>query len=321
VPVPSVYVAELIIVETGNQQHLSPEIVNKLKLLSSVTTLPRLWIFLMCLVAIVAALDVTIADKGLQWHVSVGAVSLIAIGLIWLPTALRFLFLVGFSFRAAGVEATASGLLTPDDLIRDLANMKTTAEQVEQGAADPKSAGQVMDRAIDRMATRYVPADGALSEDILTRHARAYEEIRRTRPPGDDRTKAMNGLVNDVRIRAAAAPATARRYAAAFLPSAREGDRIVGLALVEGAPSADVFSDVLRIFTTSASAFEQYHSLRALEEIAPVLSPEQRSEAADALEREESDPRHIGVMMDRYIPSWIERVLKVMRSEADSLSS
>jgi hypothetical protein len=310
------------LVETGTQQHLSPEIVNKLKLLSSVTTLPRWWIVLMCLVAIVAALDVTIADKGLQWHVSVGAVSLIAIGLIWLPTALRFLFMVGFSFRAAGVEATAGGLLSsPDDLIRDLANMKTTAEQVEQGATDPKSAGQVIDQAIDRMATRYVPADSALSEDILTRKARDYEEIRRTMPRGDDRTRAMNGLVNDVRIRAAAAPATARRYTAAFLPSAREGDRIVGLALVEGCPSADVFSDVLRIFTTAASAFEQYHSLRALEEIAPVLSPEQRSEAADSLEREKSDPRHVGVMMDRYIPSWIERVLKVMRSEVDSPSS
>jgi hypothetical protein len=309
------YVGEVIVLDTGTQQRLLPENVNKL--LSSVTALPRWWVVLMCLIAAVATLDFTTAAKGLQWHVSVGAVSVIAIGLIWLPTALRFLFLVGFSFKAAGVEATASGLLnSPDDLIRDLANIRTTAERVEQGAADPRSAGQVIDRAIDRMATRYVPADSALSEDILNRKARAYEEIRRKMPPGDNRTKEMTSLVNDVRIRAAAAPATARRYAAEFLPSARDGDRIVGLALVQGAPGADEFSDVLRIFTTSASGFEQYHSLRALAQIAPVMGPEQRREAVGALNREKTDPRHVGVMNDPYIPSLIEHVLKAMRSQS-----
>ncbi len=272
----------------------------------------------MCFVAVVSALDVTTADKGLQWHISVGAISLIAIGLVWLPTALRFLFMVGFSLKAAGVEATASGLLSPDDLIRDLARLKTTAEQVEQGAADPKSAGHVIDQAINRMAQRYVPGDSALSEDILAQKSRAYEEIRRVTPPGNDRTTAMNGLVNDVRIRAAAAPASAQRYAAALLPSAREGDRIVGLGLVEGAPSPEMFNDVLRIFTTSASAFEQNHSLRALEAIAPMLRPEQRREAVDALKREQTDPRSLGVMKDRPIASWMEQVLKVMDPEVDS---
>jgi hypothetical protein len=105
----------------------------------------------------------------------------------------------------------------------------------------------------------------------------------------------------------------ARQYAAPFLRSARAGDRIVGLSLVEGAPSADEFGDVLRIFTTSASAFEQYHSPQALNKIAPAVTPDQRREAVAVLEAEKTDPRGIGLMTDRYIPSWIEHVLQAMR--------
>jgi hypothetical protein len=82
------------------------------------------------------------------------------------------------------------------------------------------------------------------AEEILNREAREYEDIRRTMPAGEARSIKMDALVDEVRSWAAAAPASARRYAAGFLRSARAGDRIVGLSLAQAEPSADDFADV-----------------------------------------------------------------------------
>jgi hypothetical protein len=131
----------------------------------------------------------------------------------------------------------------------------------------------------------------------------------------------MNKLVNEVRIRAAASPALARRHAPALLRSGREGDRIVGLALTQGSPSTDSCDDLLRIFSASASAFEQYHSLLALNEIASILGPEDRAQAISVLEREKSDPRGVGLMNDPYIPSWIDAVLSKLSGNFHSRTS
>ena len=301
------------------RQGISAE--NAVQLLTRVTTLPRLWVGLVCLVALMAAVDFTTTDDGhIHWHLSVGSVSLIAIGLIWLPAVLQFLILKGGSLKAAGVEATTSGLLTTDEFIDDLANLRTSADPAGDPTRDSATARRI-DTAIDRMASRYLPADEVLSESVLNREAREYERIRAAMPPGDARTKAMNKLVNEVQIRATAAPAAAAQLAPVFLRSARSGDRIVGLALVKGAPSADQFGDVLRIFSTSASAFEQYQALRALDKIAPALTAAQRSEAVTVLETEKTDPRGIGLMNDPYIPSWLNRVLAWVRDNAAGTST
>jgi hypothetical protein len=259
---------------------------------------------------------VTQRDSGeYRWHLSVGTVSIVAVGLIWLPTALRFLILVGGSVKAGGVEATAGGLLSsPDELIDDLANLRTKTESIGTQQPDTRPSLQSLDSAIDMMAIRYLPSDGVLSQPLLSQKARDYEAIRNTMASGAARTKAMSTLVNDVRIRAAAAP-PARQYAGQFLTSARPGDRIVGLGLIEGAPSADNFTDILQMFSSSVSAFEQYHSLRALSLIGPALDANQRNQAIQALEAEKDDPRHVGVMKDTNLPTWIEHVLAVLRGD------
>ena len=48
----------------------------------------------------------------------------------------------------------------------------------------------------------------------------------------------------------------------------------MGIGLVEGASRAEQFDDVLGIFNDWRSAFEAYHSLRALDDLAPLLTPE-----------------------------------------------
>jgi hypothetical protein len=51
-------------------------------------------------------------------------VALVALALIWLPVLLRLLILTGGTFKAAGVEAAAPGLLGSDELVNLLTRAK-----------------------------------------------------------------------------------------------------------------------------------------------------------------------------------------------------
>lgn len=210
-------------------------------------------------------------------------------------------------------------------MAKDPSDRYTSAEDLALAAhhalaeADRDRAEIIVDKSqagtFSRPSAGVTSAGKALSQEALQRKARAYEEIRRTQPAGYARTRAMDALVGEVYTLAAAAPESARRYTAGFLRSARAGDRIVGLSLAQAEPTADDFGDVLRIFSTSASAFEQFQSLRALHNIAPAVSAAQRREAITVLEAERADPRAVGLMNDPAIPSWIERVLQALRAE------
>ncbi|HKR67229.1 MAG TPA: hypothetical protein VJT16_00110 [Streptosporangiaceae bacterium] len=298
------------------KQDLTPERLRGL--LASATFIPWWWAAGMTLVAVVSTIDTTFPESGhSRWHFAVGAISLTAVALIWLPTAIRLLSLVGGSVKAAGVEASAIGILqSPDRLIEDLANLRTRTEELVQEVPDADQRVQGIGAEFDQIANRYLPSEETLPDEALYDLAREYERIRRDNPRGQSRTIAMNKLVNQVRIRAAASPMSARRKAPALLRSGRDGDRIVGLALAEGSPAAEFCDDLLRIFSSSVSAFEQYHSLLALSEIAPILSAEDRTRAISVLQREKSDPRGVGLMQDPYIPSWIDNVLSRLGADA-----
>ena len=302
--------------DSTGKQDLTTERLREL--LASATFVPSWWVVVMTFVAVASAIDTTFPESGgTSWHFAVGAISLIAIALIWLPTAIRLLSLVGGSVKAGGVEASAIGILqSPDKLIEDLANLRTSTEQLGQEMPKAGEKVQTIGAEVNQIATRYLPSERTLPDEVLDDLAREYERIRRDIPPGRSRTNAMNKLVNEVRIRAAASPVSARQQAPALLRSSREGDRIVGLALAQGSPAAELCDDLLRIFSTSASAFEQYHSLLALSEIAPILGAEDRARAISILEREKSDPRGVGLMKDPYIPSWIDNVLSKLISKS-----
>lgn len=283
---------------------------NVKQLLATVTFLPRSWVILMCVIAIASTVRIQTDGNGIpSWQASVGPLSLIALGLIWLPTALRYLVLAGGSVSAAGVQATTGGLLS-DRLIGDLADIRSRTERIGQDAPDTLQSVHEISSTIDDIVTRYVASEDALSDDMLDRYARRYENLREEMPPGGRRTEAMDKLLNEVYIRAAAAPTSARRIASTLLKSPRPGDRVVGLALVEAAPTADAFDDVIRIFSSSLSAFEQFHSLNALAALTPALNTQQREQATTALQHEKTDPRGVGLMSDVGIPFLIDDVLK-----------
>lgn len=289
------------------------------ELLDDATWLNPLWVGATCVVALVGAFSSDQTDNGMRWHFALGTTSIVALALVWLPTALRFVILAGGSVKAGGIQASSTGLLSsPDSLVNDLAVLRTKTETIgrQQPAAEQSVEG--IDSMINRMAAQYLPPDDVLSTQLLNRKAREYEEIRATMPSGDERTQALTKIVNDVRIRAAAAHETAKESAPAFLASANPGDRIVGLALVQGAPNDQAFDDVLRIFRTSVSAFEAYHALRALDLLAPVLNPEQSSRAAATLLREQQDPRKVGLMQDPWIPKLMSHVSLALSLNASS---
>jgi hypothetical protein len=90
----------------------------------------------MIALAIASSIDVTRpAGGGVSVHIAFGTVAIAAIALIWLPALLRLLSLTGGTFKAGGVEASASGLLgAPEDLIDRLVNIRTGAETLARTA-------------------------------------------------------------------------------------------------------------------------------------------------------------------------------------------
>ncbi|ORA44547.1 hypothetical protein BST21_19525 [Mycolicibacterium celeriflavum] len=158
------------------------------------------------------------------------------------------------------------------------------------------------------------PLENDLSDHILRAEGRKYEALRREFPaPGDERTRQMYSIVNRVRVIAAAAAASAAAYAETFLRSNGQGDRIVGMALVQGALLTDQFADIVGIYRSSQSAFEEIQALQTLQAIADRLQLDQRLEAVKAIEIKQADQsgRYAGGLGP--IPLLTDQILEAMR--------
>ncbi len=264
----------------------------------------------MVLVAVLTSISVTRAQDGryVVASISVGTLALVSLALIWLPPVLRLLLLTGGSLKAGGMEASTGGLFTREQLMELLTRAKavTTARDDDENAA---TAIADLEAEIDRLAFDALDSTETLSSDALHGLALSYERLRRDTMPGPKRTSAMTKIVNEVRVRAATSPSRATSQALRLLQSNSEGDRIVGLALTQEAASPEAFPLVLHLIEQSATAFEMFHALLALQEIAPGLDDAQRSTAIVALEAEAGDPRGVGVREDPGLPSLINRTL------------
>ena len=279
-----------------------------------IMTVSPLWAVAMVIVAVVSAVDLTRAPNGdVGFHVAVGAVAVGAVALIWLPSLIRLLSITGGSLKAAGMEASAGGLLNTNELVKTLAGIKNETERAatsSSGGAEATAVAAKVNDEVNRIAENLLPPEEAINERALDAIARRYEEIRRTQPSGWERTLAMTRCVNEARVRAKAAPEAARRWAHRLLPSGAAGDRIVGLGLIQEAPDATAIDQVLPLFTNSASSFEAYQALVAIKRLARLLSPDERRRVAAAIEREKTDPRGTGLMNDPSLPGLIAETLK-----------
>jgi hypothetical protein len=278
-----------------------------------VMTLSRPWTIAMVAVAVISAVDFgRQAGGGVDLHVEVDTVTLAAIALIWLPAVLRLLSLTGGGFKAFGIEASTGGLANADALIVGLAQIRTEVAEVVRLAPSAAPQTQSVEAAVDRIASSFLSGIAAETSEALASNARRYETIRQTQPPSRDRTIAMNQLLNESRVRARAAPEQAGEIALRFVRSTADGERVVGLALLEQYPSAEALPDILRCIETSRSAFEQYHAVLTLEATVPLLGRNDRELAASVLQQELTDPRKLGVLNDPYIPDAIHSALRVL---------
>jgi hypothetical protein len=280
--------------------------------------LPRIWVAVMLAAALLSSIEVDhVAEHGWSIHFEVTPVTLAAIGLIWLPALLRLLSLTGGKLRGAGLEVSSGGLMgTPEQMISDLTSIRVEAEEVTRQSTDSEAArlSREIQHQVDLMASEYLGAARAVDTEVVQRLSAEYEAIRSRMPKGDARTSEMTRIVNEARVRASANKDAAARAAGELLSSSREGDRIVGLAFVQETGGAHRLSPVLERIENSASAFEMFHALVALREIEPGLELHQAESAAQILEREKTDPRHVGVMQDANLPRLINDVISRLQS-------
>jgi hypothetical protein len=277
-------------------------------LLALVMKVPLIWTLALIAVAVVSCIDLDRqADGDVTAKFHVGTIALSAIALIWLPALLRLLSMTGGRLSAGGVEASAGGLLK-DDLIDGLAAIRTEAERFEQQHPGAKDSARGVRAEVDRMAASSLRGLDTLADEELRHLARAYERLRATQEPGDQRTIEMTRIVNEARVRAWADPDLAGAKALSLLRSPSEGDRIVGLALLQEASNTAAFNAVLTLIERSSTAFEMFHALVALDNMAPLLPSPLRRTALQALNRARADRREVGVMTDTSLPDLIEEV-------------
>lgn len=283
--------------------------------LSIVVDIPPVWSVTMAGLALVSCFAVSRpASGGLEIDFAVSGITLGALALIWLPALLRLLALTGGRLKAAGVEASSAGLFgSPEDLIDRLASIRTVTEEAERKAPEASEALRGVEIEVDQIASEYLGQAGAVNGPAIEALARAYEELREKLPPGDHRTNRMTQIVNEARVRAQADPAEAERRIPSLLRSKRSGERIVGLAFTQDAPTTRVYREVMELIRHSATAFEMYHALLALRQIAPRLEPDERARAVDILLAERQDPRGIGVDDDPYLPAMVDHLVDVLR--------
>jgi hypothetical protein len=283
--------------------------------LDLVIDVPRWWLALSLALAAVSSVSVDrVATGAFVVHFAVGATTIGAVALYWLPAVLRLLSLTGGRGKVLGVEAAAGGLASaPEALIAGLARIRTDVSVVERASPDVSGLAESVRSEVDRIAGTYLAGTDSLTADALAGLTRRYEHVRASQPRSPQRAIQMNQILDEARVRARGTPGEAATLAVPLLRSARDGDRVVGLAILQQEPRAEAFEDTLHLVQNGASAFEQYHALTALRAMAPLLSAAQRAQAASVLEVESKDPRGVGLADDPYIPSAIAAALAELR--------
>lgn len=201
-------------------------------LVKEVSRVPIAWTVAMAVAALFTAVQIDRAANGeIAVSFGVGTETLVALALIWLPMLLRVFALVGGSFKAGGVEANLPGFLSHDDAI-DL-SVKTRQVTAATDEGERTAAAVDLQESIARLAVPALEPDDVLPNSVLTRLARSYERLRREMSPSSSRTAAMTRVVNEARVRASNAPKLAASKGGSLVRSTAQGDRIVGLALVQ----------------------------------------------------------------------------------------
>lgn len=128
--------------------------------------------------------------------------------------------------------------------------------------------------------------------------ALAYEELRKTSPPGPQRVMELSKIVEDARQYALREHPTPEAVREVFL-SGGDGERVYALALMREDPTVGDISCILDAVLHSRSAFEQGQALHAALRLTPSLGQEDRSLLRNAVHQQLATGGHIGQSTDR----------------------
>lgn len=274
------------------------------RLADIVLRLGAAWLAVITLAAILSTIEFSLdADGAISLTFHVTAVTATLIALAWLPAVVKLMAFAGGGVKTPAIEATSPGL------IKLLAESSAELQQIEPELPTAQR------RTIERIRKQQEHELASLSESEeqarqwLRDLARQYEQVRETMRSSPERTSIMGRIVAQVRAFATQAGYTPREIVALF-ETGTAGNRIVALGTLQAIPYPECFSIVLQGISSSMSAHEQYHALRAAEAMLPKLKADQKSQLAEALrdQRSKGEGRHITPESDRWAVS--ERILE-----------
>lgn len=196
-------------------------------------------------------------------------------------------------FRARALAAIAKHDPDPEQAVASWLRAMADARRAGRGVVD-----EIWPLGIEVLNRAGRSEDGkALSSRIEAIDARwelesfseQYEALRRTMPPGADRTGRMEGLLLVPR-RLGRTHQWTRDDIRAGWESGEDGKRLFALGLIQGNPGLADVQVLVEGIRASRSAFEQYHALVAAEET--KLADEEGNAVRAAVEAElRGDPR------------------------------
>jgi hypothetical protein len=247
-----------------------------------------LWLGLLSALAVVSAFDVHRSENnGYTVDFRVTWITGLLVALIWLPSLLHVIAIAGGNVKTPAGEATTGGLLAilgnldASGRRQVLPSVLAALDDVEVRAPAPaQSEVRALRSVLEEELASASSTDTRSELDDLAEH---YERLRKELPSGDERTFFMTRVVAQARAAATRLPLP-EQTARELFESEREGARIVALGIVQARPSTTLFDLVENAISSSRSAFEQFHGLRALDEMVAALSPMQRRRARTAIE-------------------------------------
>ncbi len=266
----------------------------------------RPWAVAMVFAAVLSSLHVNVSEKhDLSGSIGVTSITVALLVLIWLPSLLRVLGIAGGGVKTPAGEATTPGLAalfdtfdpqTKREALPSVLTALTSPDVLTD--ADERGKSRELRRELELQLAAVTPQSQDIRE-TLDRYAGDYEEMRRTMPPGGDRTRLMTRLVAEVRAVARGMPPMATELRR-MLSEGSDGERIVGLAVAQDQPNRNLFDEICGAIVESHSAFEQYHALVAVLEMLTVIDDRQRRVLVEVLRDAQDDPlRAIGDDMSR----------------------
>jgi hypothetical protein len=206
-------------------------------------------------------------------------ITAILLAIMWLPTLLRVLALVGGGVKTSVGEATTSGLLSQIIATFDTIESKLPDE-------DQRHVQEIRHTAEVELASQ-LPSSEASFQLEINSLAREYESIRKNMTSGYRRTQKMGEILAQARALASRAQFSSREIRRVF-EADTDGNRLVAIGFIQALLSVDCFDIVLLAIRKPRSPFEQYHALRAAESMLPLLSNDLKKQLRDTLEYQRS---------------------------------